>query len=100
MFLSISDMKETEDLRENKRRRQDKKLDSAAGRSIWYWLSAIYWRGKLDPVTYIYIHDGGSGPSQYYITNKEFTHSVAITFLSFGTFGLGLGQLIAEAFRW
>lgn len=87
-------MKETEDLRENKRRRQDKKLDSTFRRTSRNWISTVYRRGKLAPVAYIHFHDRRTGSYQCYITYQEFTHSITISFISAAAFGIGLGQLI------
>lgn len=85
-------------MREKERRHKTKKLDPTTRRSRGHWLSTVHWRNQLDPVTYFHIDDRYTGTRHYYITDKEFANSITITFVSLGSFGIGLGQIIVEIF--
>lgn len=96
--MSPSINKEIKDLREDERRHKVKKLDSTLRRFGGDWLSAINRQSQLDFITYIQPYDRSPWAGQYYITNKEFTHSLAVIFASITICGYGLGQVISEIF--
>lgn len=87
-------MKETEDLREDSNRKQDKKLDSNGGGPGRHRLGTVHWQSKLDIIAYLHSYDGCSRTRTNYISYKELTHSYSIILVSAVAFGTGLGQLL------
>jgi len=83
-------------LREQERREQDKKLGSPIRRLTRACCATVYRTSVLDFVNYIWVDGRSPGTRYAYITDKEFTNSIAITILSFGIFGIGIGQAITE----
>lgn len=85
-------------MREEKRRLQNQKLGFAYSGIIGYLLSAVHRKSKLAFITYLQFDDGGAGTGQYYISDKEFTHRIAIICVSAGGFGTGIGEIVAKLF--
>jgi len=81
-------------LREDTRRHQTKKLGFTPIWIVRNWIPAIYWSSKLDFITSIFVDDRSARSGEYYITNKEFTHRIAIIFTSASIFGAGIGEVI------
>lgn len=85
-------------MRERKERRQRKKLDLADSWIGRYGISAMDWKRKYSSITYLRYDDWRTGTYQYYISDKDFAHSVTIIIFSAAAFGAGIGQCLYELF--
>jgi len=81
-------------LREEKRRHQTEKLGFTDIWINWHWVPAVYWSSKLDSLTSIFVDDRRPSSGEYYITDKEFAHRIAIIVTSATVFGAGIGEVI------
>lgn len=79
--------------------------DSEGSLSLFWWVGwhrvpATNKQRKYSLTHHLHSNDRSTGANTNYLSREELTYRIGITFLSAGTFGIGIGQCIAKVLGW